>query len=387
MKEIFIINENTGSALFYGVGTYIRETANMMLALECNVYVITLCSNNIEFEMVSDNHLIRIDIPRLNTPHNIQNYYQSVICLVELYSKNIDESLFLFNYNSHCTIAELLREKYSGVKIIYTIHYASWNVPETNVNAFVERDNLSRMIQLADGVICLSEDSRKELSDKFHIGLDKLYTIPNSMSDTYKAWTLPQKLHTKSVFYIKHCEKIILYVGRLEIMKGVNLLIRAFNSVLKDYKDIKLIIVGDGSFSEISRDIGFSASQIVFTGRIPQKEVEKWYSIADLAVMPSYSEECSFVGIEMMMHGLPIVATNGRGVRTMFHHMQNCVSVDCQRGEMVFEKELSEAMLKILNSETLANDLSKRSRQWYLDNYRFNFMKQKYLSLLEDITK
>lgn len=179
----------------------------------------------------------------------------------------------------------------------------------------------------------------------------------------------------------------MLYVGRLDVMKGVDMLVSAFRTISQQIDNCRLIIVGDGDFKIVSTIIAPVASKITFTGRIPSRDVDKWYRIVDVGVFPTLSEECSFVGIEMMMYGLPIVATNGRGVRNMFHHMQNCLSVDCQRGRKVFETELSEAILKILNSETLANDLRKKSRQWYLDHYHLKFMQQKYLSLLEDITK
>lgn len=387
MKNVFIINENTGSAILYGVGTYVRETANMMLSIGYNVSIIILNNYNVEFEIRYDNKLTIINIPRLNVPQSIIKYYESVTRLLGIYYEDIDESLFLFNYNSHFAIAELLRTKHNNIKIIYTIHYACWNLDKAHANAYIEESNLLNMIDLADRIICLSDDSQQEINKILNIEHNKLSIIPNSISDKYIEYSLEQRLDIRSNFYIAHDEKVILYVGRLEIMKGVSSLIKAFHLILEEYRNSKLIIVGDGNFAEISQNLGKVTSRISFTGHISQEELIKWYNIADVGVMPSYSEECSFVGIEMMMHGLPIVASNGRGVRNMFHNMQNCLSVDCQMGEKVFEKELSEAILKLLNSETLANNLRKKTRQWYLNNYQSKFMEKKYISLIENTTK
>lgn len=192
------------------------------------------------------------------------------------------------------------------------------------------------------------------------------------------------KLQLKKEFNLDQYEKILLYVGRIDELKGINILLASYNMIISKRPESKLIIIGDGSLSILSGYINNAASKLIFTGKVSKLTLHKWYQIADVGILPSYSEECSFVGIEMMMHGLPIVASNGRGVRNMFHHMQNCLSVDCQSGRKVFEYELSEAILKILDSETLANDLRRKSRQWYLDHYQFKFMKEKYLSLIGD---
>ena len=61
----------------------------------------------------------------------------------------------------------------------------------------------------------------------------------------------------------------------------------------------------------------FFAFDLHYIGYLQKNELEKWYQLVDIGVLPSYSEQCSYTGIEMMMYSLPIVASDGFGVRIM----------------------------------------------------------------------
>lgn len=69
------------------------------------------------------------------------------------------------------------------------------------------------------------------------------------------------------------------------------------------------------------------STKVTYTGHLERKELKKWYQMADIGVIPSYTEQCSYVGIEMMMHGLPIVTSDGFGLRDMFKDQGNAIVV------------------------------------------------------------
>ena len=55
----------------------------------------------------------------------------------------------------------------------------------------------------------------------------------------------------------------------------------------------------------------------MFTGKLSKQELYQFYQIADVGVMLSKHEQCSFVAIEMMMHGIPIIASDSTGLDEM----------------------------------------------------------------------
>ena len=95
-------------------------------------------------------------------------------------------------------------------------------------------------------------------------------------------------------------------------------MIEAFKQLLKTQENIKLIIIGDGNEVDMKDLINASsdiASSVIYTGQLSRKEVMEWLEIADIGVISSYYEQCSYTTIEMMMYGLPIVASDGIGIR------------------------------------------------------------------------
>jgi len=108
---------------------------------------------------------------------------------------------------------------------------------------------------------------------------------------------------------------------------------------------------------------------------------------ADIWLTLSYYEECSYVGIEMMMHGLPVVASDGYSVKNMFHDGENALVArisDVQRPR-VFEKNLAEALLRLLRSDELRQDLGRKSRAYYLSHYRAEIMRERYQAFFKDL--
>ena len=110
---------------------------------------------------------------------------------------------------------------------------------------------------------------------------------------------------------------VILFVGRLDAIKGLDYLISAFNQVLETQPQCHLIIAGSGSYDAYLKECGNNWMFIHFTGLLSKEDLYNLYSIADIGVMPSFHEQCSYVAIEMMMHGIPLIASTTTGLNEM----------------------------------------------------------------------
>jgi D-inositol-3-phosphate glycosyltransferase len=109
-------------------------------------------------------------------------------------------------------------------------------------------------------------------------------------------------------------KKIVLFVGRLEPLKGLENLIRA--TELLNIPEIKLLVIGgdDHSQPEVNRLTGLAnelgiGRKIEFLGTVPQAELPAYYSAADISVVASYYESFCLVILESLACGTPVVST------------------------------------------------------------------------------
>lgn len=109
-------------------------------------------------------------------------------------------------------------------------------------------------------------------------------------------------------------ERVILFVGRIDEMKGLSYLIKAFREVLKQHADCRLVIVGSGNYDLFFREAKNISTKVTFVGFLEKDELYELYQIADLGVVPSLFEPFGYVPVEMMIHKLPIVATATSGL-------------------------------------------------------------------------
>ena len=121
-------------------------------------------------------------------------------------------------------------------------------------------------------------------------------------------------------------DKVLLYVGRIESLKGVELLVRT-TAHLDTCEPVKVLVVGDdnGQDREVDRlrelaetlEVGDS---IDFVGRVAQDELPVYYSAADVCVVPSFYESFGLAALESMACGTPVVASRVGGLSTVVQH-------------------------------------------------------------------
>ncbi|MBA3788856.1 glycosyltransferase family 4 protein [Patescibacteria group bacterium] len=142
----------------------------------------------------------------------------------------------------------------------------------------------------------------------------------------------------------------VLYVGRLEKIKGVDYLLRAFVAVLATIPQIELHIVGDGAYrcelEILGNELGLT-DRIVFHGWIQAKDILREYEAASLVVIPSiWPENFPTVCLEAFAVGRPVIGTTTGGIPELIE--------DGKTGYLVPPKDakvLSAAIRKILGDK------------------------------------
>ena len=121
-------------------------------------------------------------------------------------------------------------------------------------------------------------------------------------------------------------EKVLLYVGRIEPLKGLELLLHTA-AQLQTFEQIRVLVVGGGAGrdQEIDRLRELAKSLNVdkvfdFIGRVDQQDLPLYYNAADVCVVPSFYESFGLAALESMACGTPVVATRAGGLSTIIQH-------------------------------------------------------------------
>ncbi len=126
----------------------------------------------------------------------------------------------------------------------------------------------------------------------------------------------------------------LLYVGRLLEWKGIMLVLEALKDLPKDVK-YEFTIVGDGPDRKIFEDYVKKYNlNVKFVGKVPRKELSKYYLTHDLFVFPSLHDSGGMAVLEAKAHGLPVVVINLGGPK-MFVGENDFIIVGKKKDELI----------------------------------------------------
>ncbi len=131
------------------------------------------------------------------------------------------------------------------------------------------------------------------------------------------------------------CHPLVLFVGRIQPLKGVDLAVRALGELRA--ADAELVVVGgpsgpDGaheqdSLHKLVAELGLE-HRVRFVDPQPHDSLARWYRAADVCVVPSRTESFGLVALEAAACGTPVVAANVGGLRALVEHGETGYLVD-----------------------------------------------------------
>lgn len=202
-----------------------------------------------------------------------------------------------------------------------------------------------------DGKIAISKVAAS-CGEKFILGPYKIIPIGVDL-DRFKPIV-------SKISKFKNGKTNILFVGRLDKRKGIEYLLEAFQHLSQLLPDIRLIIVGNGPQKSKAKDFvkKEKLKNVVFTGAVSPQVLPSWYATADIFCSPAtHGESFGVVLLEAMAAGLPIVAFDNPGYRSLFPKYA--------QGFLVFNKSvlaLAQALLILTKDKDLRCRLGNQNR-------------------------
>jgi len=366
---------------FSGVRTYTNELLGQ-LSKQSGITVYRVFMDYCDykhFTVIRKENITNIYIPRVERKWkiNMTKYAARCLDLMDTIIQHKEQIIFHLNFSLHVKLGTEAKRRY-GVKLIYTYHFLPnsftylelFKTPITEIQKKLNPFDVE-LINASDRVICVTEFAKRMVVTNFKKDITKVDFIHNGLGSNSKIYpnTKAIKEEIRSEFGFRKKEKIILYVGRFEERKGLKFLFKAFSKLCNKFPSVRLVLAGDGEFENTISEIPGKWGQITFTGKISFDILSKLYSIAYIGVIPSIYEQCSYVALEMMQHGLPIIVSGVPGLRELFNDKENALIVpvhkngDGQLKTELYDLELLEALDTLLGNENLRQKLGENVRK------------------------
>ncbi|MHA2326016.1 MAG: glycosyltransferase family 4 protein, partial [Promethearchaeota archaeon] len=210
-----------------------------------------------------------------------------------------------------------------------------------------------------------SNYTANSIINEYQISSNKVKVVPNSVdtrrfNPNIKSHGIREKLSLLS-------EPIVLYVGKLDYHKGVEYLIEGFARLVKEFPDVKLVIVGDGPTRknlEFLVDTQKIDNSVIFVGKVSDEDLAKYYAASELVILPSFMEGFGIVLLEAMASGKPCVATKVGGTEDVVVNNETGLIIPPADPNSIYQ-----AMQFMLLNPDLRKKFGKSGRKRAVENF------------------
>lgn len=360
MKIALLSNEYPPETAFGGIGTYVGHLAKGLAGAGHEVAVVSLSLDTDKEITESGVKVIRLARPKIPLL-----------------------SAFGWEWRAAQKLKELVKAGYeiieapawTGQAAFYSM---SWGVPlimrlmtpYSSAIAYGDRPGFVRTIKTAwmervalgkaTLYLALSKSIGKAYQNLYKIDRDKIRLAPAGVPSAEKVEA-------------KEDPNLILFLGRLEPRKGVDLLLRAMPKVWSEVPEAKLVLVGKdqplapgGKYYERWIKEQFPndmAEKVKFTGFVSNNERANYLASCRLLVAPSRYESFGLIYLEAMVYGKPVIGTKNGGAED--------IVIDGVNGYIaeVNELSLAEVIVKIMKDRCLSEKMGQESLRIYQDKF------------------
>ena len=277
----------------------------------------------------------------------------------------------IIHLHEYRTFQNIIAHRYAKKYRIPYVLQAHGSLPTS-----FQRGGLKRAFDAVWGHRILNDASKviavtKMEAQQYHtMGVDenKIEIVPNGI-DLSEFENLPER----GEFARQHNldgQRIVLFLGRINKIKGLGLLAKAFAELTKNLENVKLVIVGpdDGYLSTLKKvvaDLGIS-DKVLFPGPLYGREKLKAYVDADVYVLPSVYEIFGITVLEACACGTPVIVTDRCGLADIINNQAGLV--------VPYDSEqLRIALLRVLSDNKAKLQFGEKGKQ--LVREKFNWEK------------
>lgn len=387
LKICFISKEYPPESHMGGIGTYTYIASTALAEQGHQVHVIC-CTKGKEKSLMQEGvHVHRIPVhPFLLNPHRLfypvrllkrkmsiqflENQAWSYGAAEALRKLMVDTGIQVVEYAE--TNAEgYYAAKLKGIGKVCRLHIGGFAESASNLNdnfysRYKTRNLEASSIRNADQITCPSRALADYTAEDMKLPRDKIIVFPNPMDPEYI--NIPPQ--PKNQF-----EQHLLFVGRIERRKGVEILLSAFVNLINKFPETKLRLIGHdyGHYydpvkkKDIIKELLEKYNikdQVEFISRIGRDELIHHFKWADALVVPSINENLPYVVLEGMSRGKLVIASDCGGIPEMIRHDETGMLFPT--GDIA---GLTTALIRAWENPDRINDIGEAARAAVKNNY------------------
>ncbi|GAT33751.1 MAG: glycosyl transferase family 1 [Verrucomicrobia bacterium 61-8] len=363
MKALFLTNEYPPH-IYGGAGVHVqylsRELAKLMpVDVRCFGDQNQVSGNlsALGYGLVSDAY---------TCPKPLKSVFGALQRCIDFNTTNIDADV-VHCHTWYAHFGGILAKLNYGIPLVVTVHSLEplrpWKREQLgggyDFTCWLERTTL----EMADAVIAVSEETKRDVNKLFHIAPEKMHVIYNGIDlDEYRPVTSKNALKR---FGINPVEPYILFVGRITRQKGIIHLVNAIRHMNPGFQVV--LCAGAPDTAEIATEMknAVSAAQRARPGviwieeMVDTKSKVELYSNAAAFVCPSIYEPFGIINLEAMACGTPVVASNVGGIKEVVIHGET--------GFLVSLDQMKESPFEATNPDRFSRDLAGRVNELMSD--------------------
>jgi glycosyltransferase involved in cell wall biosynthesis len=238
-----------------------------------------------------------------------------------------------------------------------------------------------KILKHATGFQSVGESERKEFL-KLGATPASIYRLDNPVELEKFELTKKENILKKENLEDK---KFLLFLGRINEKKGIELLLESFFNILKKERKLFLVLAGSGTkeyeivIKKLVSKLGLKEN-VIFTGLVTENEKIELLESASLFVLTSHSDVHPIAVQDALTMSLPVVIT---------HACDYPEVKEYDAGIIVDEEinQITDAILAIINDDEKLKIMSKNARKLVLERFEFNIQMKKYEEMYKDVIK
>ena len=314
-----------------GMNVYVRQLASALGELGMKIDIFTREHSNVANRVETIGSNVRVIHINVGEPDaHLDDLYDLLPDFLEQLNRFREEEGLEYDVvHSHYWLSSWVgRELSQELAIPHVVTFHTLSLIKMQSRAGEEEQSERSVIETeviatADRIIAFSPHERDAMARLYAADANKITLVPCGVD-----LEVFRPLNQKAVRYSLglNGEKILLYVGRVEPIKGLDLLVET--AAQMDSEDgVRMIVVGadvNGDremdrVRQLAREKDLE-DKIDFVGQVDHDDLPLYYNAADVCVVPSYYESFGLVALESMACGTPVVATRVGGLSTIIHH-------------------------------------------------------------------
>jgi len=387
-----------------GMNVYVRDLTRELGRLGVHVDVFTRSQDEHVPHVLHDlgfgNRVVHVPsgpevpVPKSELARYIPQFVDGICQFAQ--EKGINYDLIHSHYWLSGLAAESLSNMWAGIPILQMFHTLG-EMKNRVAQSDAEREGTYRLdgerkvIARADRIIAATPAEQAQLEWLYKADPSKVNVIPPGV-DTSHFYPIPSD-EARQFIGLAPDDRMILFVGRIEPLKGVETLIQAVACLaLKNIKEpVNLAVIGgdpDAFTDELSEEMVrlqnlcdelTVGKMVAFLGKRGQDTLPYYYSAAEVVVMPSHYESFGMVALEAMACGTPVIASQVGGLAFLVQDGITGYTIPAEDHIALCEK-----LTALLGQESLRQKMGRNAAEYAL-NYDWGKIAVKIVEVYSEL--